>query len=123
MSSHLFRIDEHVSPCQHIREYPRATAHTQEDTLVLAVKQYTPLDNLNPKPGDVTVIAAHANGFPKVSWTLGHRKPNGEKTNFQLGTLRTALGRTSSPVQNLWIPDQEYLDCRRCTARQKRHPQ
>lgn len=32
----------------------------------LAVKQYIPLDNPNPQPGDVTIIAAHANGFPKV---------------------------------------------------------
>jgi hypothetical protein len=31
----------------------------------MAVKQYTPLNNPNPKPGDITIIAAHANGFPK----------------------------------------------------------
>jgi hypothetical protein len=34
--------------------------------LHLAVKQYIPLDNPNPQPGDVTILAAHANGFPKV---------------------------------------------------------
>lgn len=62
-----FRIVEHVVPGQYIREYPQATAVTQEDTLYLAVKQYIPLDNPNPKPGDVTIIATHANGFPKVS--------------------------------------------------------
>jgi hypothetical protein len=61
-----FRIVEHIVPGQYIREYPQATATTQEDTLYLAVKQYIPLDNLHPKPGDVTVIATHANGFPKV---------------------------------------------------------
>ncbi|KAI9932915.1 hypothetical protein ASPWEDRAFT_102265 [Aspergillus wentii DTO 134E9] len=60
-----FRIVEHVVPCQHIREYPAATANEQEDTLHLAVKQYIPLDNPNPQPGDVTIIGAHANGFPK----------------------------------------------------------
>lgn len=67
-SSGPFRIVEHTIPCQHIREYPHATADNQEDTLHLAVKQYIPLDNPDPKPGDVTIIGAHANGFPKV-WT------------------------------------------------------
>jgi hypothetical protein len=38
----------------------------QEDVLYLAVKQYTPLSNPNPQSGDVTIIGAHANGFPKV---------------------------------------------------------
>ncbi|QKX55833.1 uncharacterized protein TRUGW13939_02931 [Talaromyces rugulosus] len=60
-----FRVVEHVVPGQYIREYPRATSTSQEETLHLAVKQYIPLDNPNPKPGDVTIIAAHANGFPK----------------------------------------------------------
>ncbi|GAB7355781.1 hypothetical protein MBLNU459_g6463t1 [Dothideomycetes sp. NU459] len=40
-------------------------ANTQEDVLHLAIKQYTPLDNTSPQPGDVTIIGAHANGFPK----------------------------------------------------------
>ncbi|KAI9769112.1 MAG: hypothetical protein M1840_004463 [Geoglossum simile] len=61
----MFLVKEHVVPCQHIREYPQATAHEQEDVLHLAVKQYIPLDNQSPSPGDVTIIAAHANGFPK----------------------------------------------------------
>jgi hypothetical protein len=61
-----FRIVEHTTPAQHIREYPQATSTTQEETLYLAVKQYIPLDNPNPQPGDVTIIAAHGNGFPKV---------------------------------------------------------
>lgn len=60
-----FRVVEHTVECQHIREYPGATANTQEDELHLAVKQYIPLDNPNPQPGDVTILAAHANGFPK----------------------------------------------------------
>lgn len=61
-----FRIVEHVVPGQYLREYPRATSTSQEETLYLAVKQYIPLDNPEPRPGDVTFIAAHANGFPKV---------------------------------------------------------
>ncbi|CDM36757.1 hypothetical protein DTO013E5_2877 [Penicillium roqueforti] len=60
-----FRIIEHVVPTQHIREYPGATANDQEEPLYLAVKQYIPLDNPNPQPGDITILGAHANGFPK----------------------------------------------------------
>lgn len=37
------------------------------DTLHLAVKQYIPLDNLDPQPGDVTIIGTQANGYPKAS--------------------------------------------------------
>lgn len=70
MSVHLFRIEEHIVPCQHIREYARATTGAQEEVLHLAVKQYTPLTNLDPVPGDVTIIGAHANGFPKVHTAL-----------------------------------------------------
>jgi len=66
MSSTIFSLQEHTLPCCHIREYPLATADTQEDILQLAIKQYTPNDNANPQPGDVTIIGAHANGFPKV---------------------------------------------------------
>lgn len=70
LSSSPFRIIEHVVPGQHIREYPRATANEQEDILHLSVKQYIPLDNPNPQHGDVTIIAAHANGFPKVCYNV-----------------------------------------------------
>ncbi|KAH7559382.1 Alpha/beta hydrolase family-domain-containing protein [Bipolaris maydis] len=65
MSSTYFRIDEHKVPASHIRGFPRSTATKQEEVLHLAVKQYTPLSNKSPKPGDITIIAAHANGFPK----------------------------------------------------------
>ncbi|KAI1178388.1 Alpha/beta hydrolase family-domain-containing protein [Nemania sp. FL0916] len=64
-SSFPFHIKEHVVPGQHIREWPRATANRQEDVLQLHVKQYIPKDNPSPQPGDVTILGAHANGFPK----------------------------------------------------------
>jgi hypothetical protein len=64
--SSIFEIKEHVLECQHIREYARATAVSQNDVLHLAIKQYIPLDNLQPKDGDITIIGAHANGFPKA---------------------------------------------------------
>ena len=60
-----FHIVEHIVPCSHIREYPRAVLDAQETVLHLHVKQYIPIDNPKPQSGDVTIIAAHANGFPK----------------------------------------------------------
>ncbi|PVI08472.1 hypothetical protein DM02DRAFT_665806 [Periconia macrospinosa] len=65
MSSEYYRIDEHVLDASHIRGFPRTTSTTQEEVLKLAIKQYTPLNNTSPKPGDITIIAAHANAFPK----------------------------------------------------------
>lgn len=62
-----FDINTHVLPGQYIREYPAATADSQEDTLKLHIKQYTPAHRKSCHDGAVTVIAAHANGFPKVS--------------------------------------------------------
>lgn len=126
MASSPFRIVEHVVPCQHIREYPGATAREQEDTLHLAVKQYIPLDNPNPQLGDVTILAAHANGFPKVWstsrllalwWTLA-----GVRANHMSGTIRTPLGRNPRSVQSQWVSHSKYLDGR-CGApgREQRH--
>lgn len=65
MSSSLFRVTEHIVPCAHIRHYPFATIDGTDHELHLSVKQYTPLNNLDPQPGDVTFLGAHANGFPK----------------------------------------------------------
>jgi hypothetical protein len=66
MSSEYFRIDEHILDASHIRGFPRTTSTHQNEVLQLAIKQYTPLDNLRPQPGDITIISAHANAFPKV---------------------------------------------------------
>ena len=73
MSSSLFRVTEYICSGQHIREYPRATKRRQEDVLRIAVKQYTPLNAVESDSdvaesdlNAVTIIAAPANGFPKV---------------------------------------------------------
>jgi hypothetical protein len=66
----VFEIKSHVIEAGHIRDYPHATAHSQEDVLHLAIKQYIPKDNPNPQHGDVTIIGAHANGFVKVNLLL-----------------------------------------------------
>ncbi|KAL9061761.1 MAG: hypothetical protein Q9206_000331 [Seirophora lacunosa] len=65
MASAYFDVQSHVLPGQYIREYPAATADSQEDTLQLHVKQYTPANRPPCPDGAVTIIAAHANGFPK----------------------------------------------------------
>lgn len=65
MSNSHFNVQEHIVPAQHVRGYYRATVGPEEEQLQLSVKQYTPLDNAHPKPGDVTIIACHAAGFFK----------------------------------------------------------
>lgn len=83
MVSSLFRVVDHTVECQHVREYPRATLSGDDEILHLAVKQYIPKDNPNPQPGDVTILGAHANGFPKELYEplwediLGRAKANG----------------------------------------------
>lgn len=62
-----FHVIQHVVNGSHTRDYISATANGDENTPRLSVKQYIPHDNPTPKPGDVTIIGAHANGFPKVS--------------------------------------------------------
>ncbi|KAH8664415.1 Alpha/beta hydrolase family-domain-containing protein, partial [Xylariales sp. PMI_506] len=59
-----FTCKTHIVPCCHIRHYSKSTSRSQNDELYLQVKQYVPL-NYNPKDGDVTILAAHANGYPK----------------------------------------------------------
>ena len=66
MSSAVFSIQEHTISAQHIREYPGATLQSQDDELKLHVKQYIPRGQTEPPPGAISIIGAHANGFPKV---------------------------------------------------------
>lgn len=61
-----FRVVEHTIRCQNVRERAGAVFDGHQNDLRLAVKQYIPLDNPHPQEGDVTLIGAHANGFPKV---------------------------------------------------------
>ncbi|KAL2865491.1 putative toxin biosynthesis protein [Aspergillus lucknowensis] len=111
-----FRVVEHVVPSQHIREYPGATAHEQEDVLNLAVKQYIPLDNPNPQVGDVTILAAHANGFPKELyeplWEEIHARSKAH--GFQIRSIWMAdvahQGQSSVINENLLGNDPSWFD-------------
>lgn len=66
--SKYFDVIEHRVPCQHIRQYARATAESEEDELFLAVKQYVPRNNetADAQSGTgMTIIGFHSNGAPK----------------------------------------------------------
>ena len=65
MSNANFHVKEHVIPGQHIRHYYRSTAVSQEALVQLCVKQYTPKHAGEAQPGDVTILACHASGYPK----------------------------------------------------------
>ena len=52
--------------CQHVREYPNGVKPEGESVLKLAVKQYRSLEPLEDSRSAVTIISAHANGFPKL---------------------------------------------------------
>jgi hypothetical protein len=59
-----FHIKEHIIPSQHIRQHDNCGVQTEKAPR-LDVKQYSPT-NYVPAPGDITIIAAHGNGFVKV---------------------------------------------------------
>ena len=60
-----FHVKEHIVRCQHTRERPAAAERGRENDLRMHVKQYIPKSNSRPTPGDVTIVGAQANGFPK----------------------------------------------------------
>lgn len=64
MSTSHFRVIEHTIQCPSLREYHHGVKSGQN--LQLAIKQYVPLNNSHPAPDDITIIAGHANGIPKV---------------------------------------------------------
>lgn len=117
-SSPVFEVKQHILECQHIRDYPRATIRAQEDVLYLAIKQYIPLDNPHPQDGDLTIIGAHANGFPKVPpspESLGQ-----DLKAAPLGNVRAVVGRPICIFKEIWYSNTQHLDRRCCTTRRQR---
>lgn len=67
-STKHYNVKKHIQPTQHIRQYRRATRKSSSlwaPKLRIVFKQYTPKTNPHPRPGDVTIVAAHANGVSK----------------------------------------------------------
>lgn len=93
MAHSVFSVKEHVLPTQYVREYPGATLVHQEDELQIHLKQYTPKGRHGLRPGAVTIIGAHANGFPKELY-----EPFWEE-------LYHKLKGQGQDVQSIWIAD------------------
>ncbi|KAJ5308919.1 hypothetical protein PENANT_c013G04900 [Penicillium antarcticum] len=90
-----FNVTERIIDGQYIREYPAATV--SQDSLKLAVKKYTPVDNPNPQPGDVTFIGAHGAGFLKELY-----EPLWEDLLIQ-------SGKDGFRIRAVWIADTANL--------------
>ncbi|ETI19865.1 hypothetical protein G647_08879 [Cladophialophora carrionii CBS 160.54] len=88
-----FCVIEHEVRAQHTRHWPRGTEVGFENDLKLAVKQYVPYNERTTTLGDVTFIAAHANGFPKELY---------EPMFDDLYEELKALGRS---IRAIWIAD------------------
>lgn len=102
----LFSIQEHVVPTCYIREYPGATANSQEEVLHLHVKQYTPLEVFDNALVQVTLVGTHAIGFPKVCCTA-RVLPS---SLIIVGGLRALMGGAahkseSTRIQHTWCMD------------------
>lgn len=112
MSLLHFDVHEHSIPTTHIREYPRALASDdQEDVLHLAIKQYTPKKSRVGDQQIVTIIAAHANGFPKVGlYTNGRYETSYSPSMQELyeplwDDLYARLKAKDIHVHGIWIAD------------------
>lgn len=88
-----FRVVEHITRCQHTRDRPAGAARGRDNDLRLHVKQYIPKSNPSPKPHDVTIIAAHANGFVK------------EVNEPMWDDLYESLRERGRGIRSIWIAD------------------
>lgn len=60
MSSVKFTLTKHTFPGQHIRHYAGGTRHRDEDVQYLEATQYKPLNHLEYREGDITIIGTCA---------------------------------------------------------------
>ena len=88
-----FRVIEHVIRAQHSRERWAGTELAHENRLRLHAKQYVPLSNQSPQPGDVTIIGAVANSFPK------------ETAEPYWDDLYEGLKAKGKRIRSIWIAD------------------
>ena len=97
MSTEFFEVERHIIPCQHLRHYPRSLAGEQEDVLHIVIKQYTPKNNPDPKPGDITIVSAHANGVGKELY-----EPLWDEL------LQQVQGTSAVRIRSIWIADVSF---------------
>ncbi|TVY75895.1 Abhydrolase domain-containing protein mpaH [Lachnellula suecica] len=88
-----FNIINHTSRCQHTRHWRRAVEPGFESSLKLAVKQYVPKSNDEPRAGDVTFVGAIANGFPK------------EMYEPLWDDLYERMAKAGKRIRGIWIAD------------------
>ncbi|CZT20709.1 related to host-specific AK-toxin Akt2 [Ramularia collo-cygni] len=92
-NSSCFHIKTHITRTQHSRSRYAGTSPNQENNLKLCVKQYTPKNNPNPQDGDVTIIGAVADSYPKEIY-----EPMWEH-------LVKELERKGKKIRSLWVAD------------------
>lgn len=112
MSTAHFKVQEHTIPSCHIREYPRTLASDdQGDVLQLAIKQYTPRKRAQTAKNEITIIGAHANGFPKVcAWHAVRLRTKPLMMPKELyeplwDDLYERLAKRNIHIHGIWIAD------------------
>lgn len=88
-----FHIKTHITPTQHTRSRPAATSPGTENNLSLHLKQYIPKSNPNPSEGDVTILGAVADSYPKEIY-----EPLWEYLLFE-------LEKRGTRVRGIWVAD------------------
>ncbi|MCJ1411072.1 hypothetical protein MMC19_005160 [Ptychographa xylographoides] len=68
MSSAFWHVTPHDIPASHVRGFARGIKDEITGGLRLAVKQYVPISNPEPRVGDVTLIVVHGVGSSKESY-------------------------------------------------------
>jgi hypothetical protein len=104
-----FRVKNHIIGAQHTRHWPRGEQQWTDggklSPLRLAVKQYIPFTRTGKgksKHGHVTFIAAHANGFPKVSTLLNALLIRSRMTQGLKSVARSCTNLFSTTSMRRW---------------------
>lgn len=95
MSAKRWKVNKHLVPAAHTRGFARGSVDEFSDqTVLLAVNQYVPLNNLEPKKGDVTLIMSGGLCVSKESF----------EPYFD-ALLDVAASSEESRIRSIWIAD------------------
>lgn len=112
-----FHIRTHTIRAQHTRERAAGAERGRENDLRHHVKQYIPKANTSPRPGDVTIIGAQANGFPKECYepfwddVYKRMRENGRGVRGIWIADMASQGQSGMINERILGPDREYADC------------